>query len=376
MQTTTIYRSIEDKIKKSLFKGKIIIIYGPRQAGKTTLSKRIIAEYNKDGGYFDCQDIYVKNKMLAGDAESIKSLIGDKKVVVFDEAQTIENIGLVFKVYFDKYKDDGVQIIATGSSSFDLSDKVKEPLTGRSIEFMLFPLSFREISNVKNIDFVLFKDLMLYGSYPAVFFAKTKEDKEMEIANIANNYLYKDIFILDSIKNSRAFESILKLLSGQIGQIVNSNEIAREIGINRATVDKYIRLLEHAFIIKVIYPFSNNLRNERKKGFKVYFLDLGIRNYLYDIKSDFEKRSDKGNIFENFVINDKLKEFCMQTIPPELMFWRNNKGLEIDIIEKDGINLVASECKLKDKDVSFRQFLNRYPEAKTKVITLESYLAP
>lgn len=365
-------RSLQEKIESRLFKGDMLVIYGPRQSGKTTLSKTILEKYHKDGQYFDCQIADVRKHFVVGDPEALLELVHDKKIVVFDEAQTILNIGTILKVFHDTYKHLGIQIIATGSSSFDLANKIVEPMTGRATEFHLLPLSLSEVRSVKKT--ITREDvyaLLLYGNYPAVVAAETRDERELAIKNIATNYLYKDIFILESIKNPKAFEDILKLLALQIGNMVSTSEIARTVGVSRVTIDRYIRLLEQSFIIKRVYSFSNNPRTELKKAYKIFFLDLGVRNALVDISSEMDTRSDRGRVFENFVFTELLKEESLKIFPSTIMFWRTRSGLEIDFVVKSGQSIRAIECKWKAAEVSFSEFKKKYPNAIVEVRSIE-----
>ena len=359
-------RKIESKIESLLFKGKMIIILGPRQSGKTTLSKKIISKYGDKGQYFDCQIANVRNHFVVGNPDALLPLVKNKKIVVFDEAQTIQNIGTILKVFHDTYPD--TQIIATGSSSFDLANKINEPMTGRVFEFILMPLSLEEIKMVQKITHNDLMELLLFGSYPAVVSAKSKDEKEILLKNIATNYLYKDVFVFEAIRNPQIFEDLVKLLAMQIGQMVSVNELAVSLGISRSVVQKYLRLLEQSFIIKVVHSFSQNSRNELKKAFKVFFLDIGVRNSLVDIKKPIESRGDKGSIFENFFVSERLKLGTLETFPPDIMFWRTRTGIEIDVIEKSGFDISAYECKWGSKDVSFKEFLKLYPQAKVAII--------
>lgn len=365
-------RTIEDKIRKNLFKNQIVTILGPRQSGKTTLSKKIIKEYGESGEYFDCELAYVRKHFVLGEPDVLLSLIGKNKIVVFDEAQTIENIGKILKVFFDTYPH--IQIIATGSSSFDLANKIKEPLTGRAAEFTLLPLSLEEIKPKKILNKESLYDLLVYGTYPAVVGAETKEDKENELKKIATNYLYKDIFTFESIKNPRIFEELLKMLALQISATVSTNEIAKALGVQRFIVDKYIKLLEQSYVIKKINSFSRNMRTELKKSFKIYFIDVGIRNALIDEINKIDDRSDKGAIFENFFISERMKIGTLETFPPKIYFWRTRGGLEIDMIEEKNNQIKAYECKWKNEKVSFQTFLKYYPKAETSVVTTENIL--
>ena len=325
----------------------MVVILGPRQSGKTTLAKKIIASYGVEGEYYDCQLADIRAHFVLGEPDRLLSLTKDKKIVVFDEAQTIQDIGSMLKAYHDTYP--GVQIIATGSSSFDLANRIKEPMTGRTYEFILLPLSLREVASaypdICQSDLLA---LMQYGSYPAVVAAETVDEKLFAIKNIATNYLYKDIFVFETIRNPKVFEDLLKMLALQVGSMISVNELAQGLGVTRATVNRYLTLLEQSFIMKRIYSFSNNPRNEIKKGFKVFFLDTGVRNALVDISSPMATRADRGAIFENFFVSERMKRGSLAIFPPEIMFWRSRTGLEIDVIEKSGAAISAFECKWKE----------------------------
>lgn len=361
-------RTIEARILDSLFKGRMLSILGPRQSGKTTLVKKLVKEYGEQGAYYDCQLADVRKCFIVGKPDLLLPLTKGKKVVVFDEAQTIQDIGTILKVFHDTYSE--TQIIATGSSSFDLSNKINEPMTGRVFEFILFPLSLSEIKISKNITQNDLYEFMLYGTYPAVVAENSVETKKIILKNIATQYLYKDVFIFEAIRSPRVFEDLLKLLALQIGSLVSLNELSISLGVSRSVIQRYLRLLEQSFIIKVIHSFSNNPRTELKKAFKVFFIDVGVRNALVDIEKTLEDRTDKGFIFENFFMSERIKDGNNYHIfPPELMFWRTRIGSEVDVIEKKGLDIKAYECKWGDKDVSFKQFLKKYPGAKTQIIT-------
>ncbi len=365
-------REIEAKIRNLLFKSGMVIILGPRQSGKTTLSKKIIGSFGNEGAYFNCEFDEVRKYFVFGEPDKLFELVKGKKIVVFDEAQTILNIGKILKVFYDTYPE--IQIIATGSSSFDLANKIKEPLTGRAFEFMLLPLSIKEISLTKKISKEDLYEYMRLGTYPAVVAATNVLEKEEAIKKIATNYLYKDVFLFESIRNPKVFEDLLKLLAHQVGSMVSVNELAQSLGVTRTTINRYLYLLEQAYILKRVYSFSNNPRSELKKAFKVFFLDIGVRNVLVDIAGTLPTRSDRGAIFENFFVSEKMKAGTLVTFSPQIMFWRTRTGLEIDVIEKSGKDVVAYECKWQKQGVSFKVFLKKYPDAKTFVVSPEDLL--
>jgi predicted AAA+ superfamily ATPase len=366
-------RTLESRIKEALFKGRMISVLGPRQSGKTTLSKKIISNYGEAGAYYDCQLAEVRQHFVVGEPKQLLDLVKGKKIVVFDEAQTIQDIGSILKVFHDTYPK--TQIIATGSSSFDLSNKINEPMTGRIFEFTLLPLSLDEIKATKKITLQDLYSFMLYGTYPAVVAEKSTELKKTILKNIATQYLYKDVFVFEAIRNPQVFENLVKLLALQIGSLVSVNELSGHLGISRSVVQRYLRLLEQSFIIKVIRPFSNNPRNEIKKAFKIIFLDTGVRNALVDIEKGMEAREDRGFIFENYFMSERLKMGMTQKVfPPEIMFWRTRLGEEVDVIEKNGTEINAYECKWSDTKVSFQPFLKKYPDAKVAVVTHKKLL--
>jgi len=346
----------------------MLSILGPRQSGKTTLAKKILEEHKESDAYYDCQLAEVRKHFIVGEPDKLLPLTQDKKLVVFDEAQTIQDIGTILKVFHDTHPN--VQIIATGSSSFDLSNKINEPMTGRVFEFILFPLSLDEIKKSRKVTIDDLYQFMLYGTYPAVVAEESVETKKTLLKNIATQYLYKDVFVFEAIRNPQIFESLVKLLALQIGSLVSINEISDHLGISRSVVQRYLRLLEQSFIIKIVHSFSNNPRTELKKAFKVFFLDIGVRNALVDIEKSLDMRDDRGFIFENYFISEKIKEGNNSNIfPPEIMFWRTRKGLEIDLIEKKGNDINAYECKWNpEENPSFSLFLKSYSNAKVKVI--------
>ncbi len=367
-------RDIKPRIESVLFKNKMVIILGPRQSGKTTLAKKIVSTYGQEGEYYDCQLADIRNHFVVGEPDKLLPLTVGKKIVVFDEAQTIQDIGTVLKVFHDTYP--GVQIIATGSSSFDLANKINEPMTGRAFEFLLLPLSLSEVSlaypDLSESDLL---SLMKFGSYPAVVASETIDEKLFAIRNIATNYLYKDVFVFEDIRNPKVFEDLLKMLALQIGSMVSVNELAQGLGVTRTTVNRYLRLLEQSFIIKRVYSFSNNPRTELKKAFKVFFLDVGVRNALVDIVSPIATRTDKGAIFENFFVAERMKKGVLEIFPPEIMFWRTRTGVEIDVIEKNGPEIFAYECKWKEAITVPPSFKTAYPKAHFESITMENIVS-
>jgi uncharacterized protein len=370
-------RTIEPMIESLLFKHRAILIFGPRQAGKTTLAKKILAKYvhlnaNEDA-YFNCDTTVVRNYFKEGEPALLKELVGKRTLVVFDEAQTIQNIGKILKVFIDTYPD--IQIITTGSSSFDLANKINEPLTGRSFEFTLYPLSLSEIRESQNVSIKDMHEYMRLGMYPAIVGESDGVVRENLLKNITTNYLYKDIYIFEAIKNPMLFESLISSLAYQLGNEVSVRELADHLKTSRATVDAYLKLLEQSYIIKRVRSYAKNGRNELKKSFKVYFIDMGIRNaVLGKIDQSLANREDKGALFENLFFLELLKNGVRDVFPKTIYFWRTTDNREIDFLEVKGEEIHAYECKWSPQDVKFSTFLKLYPAAKTSVVTLDDLL--
>ncbi|MEX0933941.1 MAG: ATP-binding protein [Candidatus Paceibacterota bacterium] len=365
-------REITHQIRENLEKRGITIILGPRQSGKTTLVKALLAQRHEEDAYFNCEATAVRRHFVEGDTESLRELVGKRKLVVFDEAQTIENIGKILKLFHDTFPE--VKIIATGSSSFELANRVREPLTGRADEFMLYPLSLVEIASTLSMDRERLDTLMKYGCYPAVVAAGTNADRERELKRIATNYLYKDVFVFEGLRNPKAFENLVMCLAARAGNIVHTSDVARDAGIAPKTADEYMRLLEQSFVIRRVHSFSRNHANELKKSYKVYFLDVGIRNAFSTGFNEMADTADQGKRFESLVFAEFLKRDTLLPFPPRTMFWRTTDKKEIDFVRESGANLKVYEVKLSKQNTPFHLFLKRYPNAITRIITPDTLI--
>ncbi|MEK7623763.1 MAG: ATP-binding protein [Patescibacteria group bacterium] len=362
-------RILENKIKEKLFQGKVLCLFGPRRSGKTTLARKILSEFGESGYYLNCEDARERNYLIPGDPHVLKTYLGKHTIAVLDEAQTIENIGLVLKVFVDTYPD--VQLIATGSSSFELANRLGEPLLGRAWDFFLSPLSFAEIfppqNGLSRVEGSLV-ELLIYGSFPQVVVAPVNEKIQM-ISQIANNYLYKDIFTFESIRKPKILENLLKSVALQLGQEVSLNELSRHIGVGRQTIERYLSLLEKSFVIKRLYSLRRNRRDEIKSNFKIYFYDLGVRNYIINAFNPIDIRADVGGLFENYFIMERVKYHYNHTgYLPNVYFWRTHGQKEIDFIEEQNGVMSAFECKWTKENVSFKEFLSSYPGSQTHVV--------
>lgn len=366
-------RTIREAVATKLFKGKIIVIYGARQVGKTTLVKELLKELAVKSGYFDCDEIDIRTSLTDKTSTELKSFLGDNKLVVLDEAQRVKNIGLTLKLLVDHFPE--LQVIATGSSSFDLSNEISEPLTGRKFEFHLFPFSLEEGSeNFSHLELGrLLPRRLIFGMYPEVFLSGGREEGEI-LREIAGSYLYKDVLSYQRIKNPETLEKLLRALALQIGNEVSYNELSNTIGVDKKTVSSYIRILEKAFIIFRLGPLTRNLRSELKKLRKVYFYDLGIRNAIINNFNPLELRQDVGALWENFMIAERIKRNKNHGLICNTFFWRTHQQQEIDYIEERQGTFLGFEFKWRGRKYRVpRKFLNAYPESSVQIITRENY---
>jgi predicted AAA+ superfamily ATPase len=366
-------RAIEADIEENLFKGKVIIIYGPRRAGKTFLSKELL-KYHPDGQYINCELQENREKLTTTSAQKIRDIIGtDKRVIVLDEAQTISNIGQTLKIMADEFSN--VQIIATGSSSFDLAQKISEPMTGRVRQYLLLPLSLSELEQAHSpaeLDGRLETSLR-FGHYPSVI-GKTEKEMIEELDMVASTYLYKDILQLENVRKPRIVTDLVKALALQVGSEVSLNELARLLGTSLPTVARYLDLLEQSFVTFRLGALSRNPRKEIAKKFKVYFYDLGIRNSVIRNYNPLDTRSDVGALWENFCIVEKVKYNSNLRRSVNNYFWRSYAGAEIDYLEEAGGRLTGFECKWSDhRYTPPALFGELYPSSSIQLVTKDNY---
>lgn len=363
-----IKRKLEANIKEDLKLKKAIILLGARQVGKTTLLKKLISSY---------QNVKIINGDEPDSTEQLsnltstrtKTLLGNTKTLVIDEAQLIPEIGLSLKRITDYLKD--IQLFVSGSSSIELANTVNEPLTGRKLEYQLFPISFQEMVNHTSLteEKRLLPHRLVFGYYPEIVTSPGHEIKL--IKNLAGSYLYKDILSFGTIQKPVLLEKLLKALALQIGSEVSYNEISQTIGADKETVERYINLLEKAFIIFQLNALSRNARNEIKKGKKIYFYDNGIRNALTGNFQQFELRTDKGALWENFIVSERIKFLSYNQFYGNYYFWRTFKQQEIDFIEEQDGKFSAFEFKLNPKKQGrfSKTFTDAYPVREMKTIS-------
>ncbi len=360
-----IYRHIQTKVEKALSQQLVAIVYGARQTGKTTLAKQIAKKY-LNPLYLTCDDPVVVSNLSGRSGPELKSYIGNADLVIIDEAQRVENIGISIKLIHDSHPE--IPLLVTGSSSLDLANKISEPLTGRSAEFILYPLSISEVSS--SIPEMQSKAgiIMVRGGYPGIWHL-SGEDAEERLRQIALNYLYRDAFSPLVTYDQTIINNLLRLLAYQIGNEVNYSEIGRRIGITSDTVQRYVDLLEKAFIVFRLNQFRRNKRAEVGRLRKVYFYDLGIRNALVDNFLPIDSREDAGVLWENFCILERHKYLSTTDKHIRSFYWRNNNQREIDFIEENHNTISAYELKIGKKSPKLPiEFSRDYPEASYKII--------
>src|SRR3989338_3724937 len=376
-----INRKIINQINEWLSYNKIVILYGPRQVGKTTLVKHLLAEITgNESGFIACDQGNVIDIFSSKDPEKIRKFLGDGTFFVFDEAQIIPDIGSILKVFHDAYPE--IKIIATGSSSFELANRTVEPLTGRAKEITLFPFSWTEtkdfFQSYRNKKLVL-ERFLRFGGYPEIFLAENDNKAISMIETISGSYLYKDIFMHENIRKPELLTKILKLLARQLGNEVSYNEIANNLETNRATIIRYIELLEKTFVIFRLPGLERNRRNEvGARKTKIYFYDIGIRNALIQSYGAPDTRVDIGALWENFCIVERMKEISITGEHRLHYFWRTQDGNEIDHVEEYADRFTWFEYKWglkKENKNSIRIFEESYPNSNGLVVNPENFEA-
>ncbi len=367
-----IERILEKQILAKINKKKAIILMGPRQVGKTTLLKSLFEKSTEiiwlNGDEPDIQSIFenISSKRL-------EAIIGNKKMIIIDEAQRIPEIGLKMKLITDQLLN--VQLIATGSSAFELSNKLNEPLTGRKWEFKMYPISFQEMVNHHGLlnEIRLLPHRLIYGFYPDVVNHPGNE-KEI-LKQLSDSYLYKDLLMIDQIKKPSALVKLLQALALQIGSQVSYHELAQICGLDGKTIEKYMMLLEQSYIIFRLTSFSRNQRNELKKSRKVYFFDNGIRNSLIANFEQIENRTDIGALWENYLVSERVKYLAYQQKWVNNWYWRTTEQQEIDYVEEENGQLSAYEFKWnpKAKGSVPNSFKKTYPTATINIIHQENF---
>lgn len=368
-------KRIYDNLAKYIKDNRALIIYGPRRVGKTTLLNRFLKttklKYKLDNG----DNIRVQNVLKSQDFEEILAYAQGYELIAIDEAQQIPNIGMALKILVDNVP--GLKVVAIGSSSFDLAQQIGEPLRARKKIIGLYPLSQKELLFKYN-KFELeekLEDFLVFGAYPNIISAKSRKEKKEFLEELIDSYLLKDILSLDKVKSSALLLNLLKLISFQVGNLISLNELANTLKIDVKTVDRYLDLLEKSFVIIRLGGFSRNLRNEINIKAKYYFLDNGIRNALISQYSHLENRDDIGQLFENFMISERVKKRAYDEIYASTYFWRNYQGKEIDLLEERDGGIYAFEFKWKKLEIRApEEFIKNYKNSQYQVVNKENYL--
>lgn len=371
----TINRLLQSKILESLAPNKAVLIFGARRVGKTVMMRQIVDSYSGrtmmlNGEDFDTLDL-LRNRSVA----NYRHLLNGIDLLAIDEAQNIPQIGSVLKLIVDEVP--GISVLASGSSSFDLHNKTGEPLVGRSTQFLLTPFSQREIAQSETVFETRqnFESRLIYGSYPEVVMMESYERKIDYLRDIVGAYLLKDILVIDGLKNSSKMRNLLRLIAFQLGSEVSYEELGKQLGMSKTTVEKYLDLLEKVFVIYRLGAYSRNLRKEVTKAGKWYFYDNGVRNAIIGAFSPLSLRQDVGALWENYIIGERRKANFNNLLHKEFYFWRTYDKQEIDLIEESSDGVSAFEFKWGNKmPAAPKVFQQAYPDAQYHVVNRENYL--
>lgn len=354
---------------------KGLVLYGARQVGKTTLVNQVLGETKSRILTVNGDQSRFQDTLSSRDLARIRSLVEGYDVLFVDEAQRIPEIGVNLKIILDNIP--ALRVIVTGSSSLDLASRVSEPLTGRIWTYRLYPIAFLELRGVLNeteLDAQL-EDRLVYGSYPEIFSYVSASDRREYLQNLSDAYLYKDLLEVGGLKNSSKIRDLLKLLAFQIGNQVSLSELGNTLNISKETVARYIDFLEKSFVVFRLKGLSRNLRKEVSKMDKVYFYDVGVRNILIDNLKPLKDRNDVGQIWENFLIIERMKVLSYKQISASTYFWRTHTGAELDFVEEREEKLAGFELKTGNKKVRApTSWHSSYPNSTFTVINRENYL--
>ena len=366
------YENLEEHLKPN----KVLVIYGPRRVGKTTILRHFLKKTKKKNRLDSGENIRIQDIFASNDFKVILDYARGYDLIAIDEAQEIPNIGRALKIIVDEIP--GIEIIATGSSAFKLSQSIGEPLTGRKRVLKILPLAQKELFHDLN-KFDLkekLEDFLIYGSYPETYLAKNKKEKIIYLNELVDSYLLKDILAHEKLKAPSLLIKLLKLLAFQIGQLVSLNELATQLHVHITTIERFLDLLQKSFVIYKLTGFSRNLRNEVKSKCKYYFYDNGIRNAIVSQFNDINMRNDVGALFENFIFMERYKKTIFEDFYGERYFWRNYAAEEIDLIENIDNKLSAYEFKYSPgvKKKVPKDWKKNYSSSLYEIINKEDYL--
>lgn len=368
-----IKRCIKNQIDSCLYKRKAVIIVGPRQVGKTTLLKMLTADTDRKVLVWNCDEPDIRKKLNEPTSTELGAETANADLILIDEAQRVKNIGITLKLLIDNYPEK--QVVVTGSSAIELSNSINEPLTGRKYEYVMFPFSSEELIREFGAteELRMLERRLIYGSYPEVV-NHPGEERETLI-DLANSYLYKDIFSFQDVRKPEIVEQLLQALALQVGSEVSFNELGRLLGLTSITVQRYIDLLEKSYVLFHLRSFSRNVRSELKKSRKIYFYDNGVRNAILGDYKPLDLRTDTGALWENFVISERIKHNSYNTYYGKSYFWRTQQQQEIDYIEDfDGV-LHTYEFKWSTTKLPrlTETFAKNYPDHTFAIVTPDNY---
>lgn len=368
-----INRTLESLLLTRFSARKALIILGARQIGKTTLVNSLSTHVEKgEAIYLNCDDASIRNMLSESNLPELRRIIGNAKMLIIDEAQRIRNAGLLLKLITDNIPE--IQLVVTGSSALDLASEINESLTGRKLEYHMYPVSWPELVNYQGyiMSIQTLEQRMVYGMYPEII--TRPNEAALLLRNLAGSYLYKDLYTLQGVRKPDLLEKLVTALAWQIGHEVSYSELANKLQVSKETISSYIDLLEKAFVVFRLSPFSRNLRNEITTSRKIYFYDTGIRNAVIDNFEPLSLRNDSGVLWENFMIAERLKVNSYAERFRHSYFWRSHAQQEIDYVEDWGGKLYAYEFKWnKAAKVKFSTtFTSNYPVAQTMVVTPET----
>lgn len=362
-------------LKKSLKPGKVVVVYGARRTGKTTLLREFLKEEADPYLLVSGEDVTIQGYLSSQSIEKLKDFVGNNRLLVVDEAQKVQNIGINLKLIVDHIPD--IRVIATGSSSFDLARSIGEPLTGRKNTLIQYPLAQLELSPTeqRHETDARLESRLVYGAYPEIVLLHDNREREQYLKEIVSSYLYKDILELEGIRQSAKIGRLLQLIALQIGKEVSYTELGANLGMSKNTVDHYLDLLEKAFVIQKLGGFSRNLRNEITKNSRYYFIDNGVRNALINNFNPLELRNDTGELWENYLVMERLKRQEYLREPANNYFWRTYTKNELDLVEERNGQLHGYEIKWGTvKPRPPKEWTNAYPDSTWQLINRDNYL--
>ncbi len=369
-------RALLPQLQDYLIPGKVLVLYGPRQVGKTTLAHALMEASSLRSRFINADELLYREALASQERQKLSEVLGDAELLIIDEAQRVSEIGLNLKILVDSFPQ--ARILATGSASFDLANKISEPLTGRKITFTLYPISYQEIAQefgaleARN----QLERWLVWGGYPDIVTASNPDIRARLLGELVGSYLYRDILELEGVRRSDKIVDLLRLIAFQIGQEVSIAELATSLALNRQTVERYLDLLEKVFVIFRVDGFSRNLRKEITKNSRYYFYDNGVRNSLIQNFNSLNLRNDTGQLWENFLMVERRKANQLAQRQVNAYFWRTYDRKEIDYIEEFGGQLSGYEFKWGSgglRQATKTEFLNAYPDSALSTVNQKNF---